>query len=75
MKISAYYDPPAGPPSDAPDLAEIMAQLARPCDLFASTLSPPELLGSQLLSFGRPLVLRTGNTSDGPSSSLFLDRP
>jgi len=73
--IAAYYDPPPGPAPAAPDLAALMAQLAHPCDLFASTLSPPELLGPQLLSFGRPLVLRTGNTPDGPSSSLYLDRP
>jgi hypothetical protein len=75
LEIEAFYDPPPGPPPPVPDLAAIMAQLDHPCDLFASTSSPPELLGSQLLSFGRPLVLRTGNTPDGPSSSLFLDRP
>jgi hypothetical protein len=75
LEIAAYYDPPPGPPPEVPDLEAIMAQLAQPCDLLASTSSPPELLGSQLLSFGRPLVLRTGNTPDGPSSSLFLERP
>ncbi len=75
MEIAAYYDPPPGPAPDVPDLAAIMSQLHHPCDLFASTLSPPELLGQQLLSFGRPLVMRTGNTPDGPSSSLFLERP
>lgn len=75
MEIAAYYDPPPGPPPEVPDLATVMAQLNQPCDLFASTSSPPELLGSQLLSFGRPLVMRTGNTPDGPSSSLFLERP
>ncbi len=75
MEIAAYYDPPPGPVPDLPDLAAIMAQLDHPCDLFASTLSPPEPLGQQLLNFGRPLVMRTGNTPDGPSSSLFLERP
>jgi len=75
LDIAAYYDPPPGAAPQVPDLAAIMGQLSHPCDLFESTLSPPELLGSQLLSFGRPLVLRTGNTPDGPSSSLFLERP
>lgn len=75
LEIAAFYDPPPGPPPEVPDLATVMAQLAQPCDLFASTSSPPELFGSQLLNFGRPLVLRTGNTPDGPSSSLILERP
>lgn len=75
LEIAAYYDPPPGPPPELPDLAAVMAQLAQPCDLFASTSSPRKLLGPQLLSFGRPLVLRTGNTPDGPSSSLILERP
>jgi hypothetical protein len=74
VEISAYYHPSQDPAPDVPDLAAIMAQLDHPRGLLAS-LSPPELLGPQLLSFGRPLVLRTGNTSDGLSSSLFLDRP
>jgi hypothetical protein len=75
LEIAAYYDPPPGPTPDLPDLAAIMAQLDHPCDLFASTASPPEPLGQQLLNFGRPLVMRTGNTPDGPSSRLFLERP
>ncbi|MEA3015808.1 MAG: hypothetical protein QOI38_530 [Sphingomonadales bacterium] len=75
LEIAAYYDPPPGRAPGVPDLAAIMSQLDHPCDLFASTLSPPELLGQQLLSFGRPLVMRTGATPDGPSSSLFLERP
>jgi len=74
IDIAAYYVPPPGPAPDAPDLAAIMAQLAHPCDLLASTSSPPHLLGAQSLSFGRPLVLRTDNPPDGPSSSLFLDQ-
>lgn len=74
LEIAAYYDPPPGPVPDVPDLAVIMAQLDHRCDLFESTASPPELLGQPLLSFGRPLVLRTGNTPDGPSSTLFLER-
>ena len=49
-----------------------MAQLDEPRTLFASTLSPPEPLPSQLLSFGRPLVLRTETTPAGPSSNLVL---
>lgn len=75
LEIAAYYDPPPGPVPAIPDLGAIMAQLDHPCDLFASTLSPPEPLGQQLLNFGRPLVMRTGNTPDGPSSSLILERP
>lgn len=75
LEIAAYYDPPDEPVADVPDLAAILAQLDHPCDLFASTLSPQKPLGEQLLTFGRPLVLRTGNTPDGPSSSLILERP
>lgn len=75
LAFAAYYDPPAAPAPDVPDLAAILGQLDHPCDLFDSTLSPPELLGPRLLSFGRALVLRTGNTPDGPSSSLILERP
>jgi hypothetical protein len=71
MKISAYYVPP-DPAPEAPDLAAVMAQLDHPGELLAS-LSPRKLLPEQILSFGRPLVLRTGTTPDGPSSSLFLD--
>jgi hypothetical protein len=75
LEIAAYYDPAPGPVPDVPDLAAILAQLETPCDLFASTQSPPEPLGEQLLNFGRPLVMRTGDTPDGPSSSLILERP
>lgn len=75
LEIAAYYDPPPGPVAEIPDLAQLMAQLDHPCDLFASTMSPPEALGQQLLNFGRPLVMRTDDTPDGPSSSLILERP
>ncbi|HEX9945972.1 MAG TPA: hypothetical protein VGA98_00370 [Allosphingosinicella sp.] len=75
LTFAAYYDPPAGPTPDVPDLAAILGQLDHPCDLLDSTLSPPEPLGPRLLSFGRALVLRTANTPDGPSSSLILERP
>jgi len=74
IDIAAYYVPPSAAAPDAPDLAAIMAQLTHPCDLLASTSSPPQLLGAQSLSFGRPLVLRTDTPPDGPSSSLFLDQ-
>ncbi|HEV2817345.1 MAG TPA: hypothetical protein VGW40_09025 [Allosphingosinicella sp.] len=74
IDIAAYYVPPSGPAPDAPDLAAIMAQLAHPCRLIGSLSSPPHPLGAQSLSFGRPLVLRTDNPPEGPSSSLFLDR-
>lgn len=60
-------------PATLPDLASLMGQLnLPPRDLFASTESPLELLPSQLLSFGRPLVLRTSQTSHGPSSLLLM---
>jgi hypothetical protein len=49
-----------------------MAQLDHPRTLYASTVSPPEPLPSQLLSFGRSLVLRTDSTPDGPSSCLVM---
>ncbi|MEA3061793.1 MAG: hypothetical protein QOJ94_1574 [Sphingomonadales bacterium] len=74
LDFAAFYDPPAGPVADMPDLAAILGQLDHPCDLFASTLSPPAPLGPRHLSFGRPLVLRTADTPDGPSSSLILER-
>lgn len=70
-------------PTTPPDFAALMGQLnGAPRDLFASTESPPELLPSQLLSFGRPLTVRTtqtsigqtsiGQTSSGPSSLLLI---
>lgn len=59
-------------PAEPPEFAALMAQLDHPRTLFASTVSPPEPLPSQLLSFGRSLVLRTGSTPDGPSSSLLM---
>jgi len=72
LDVEAFYDPPAGPVPEVPDLAEVMAQLDHPRDILESTLSPPELLPSQLLTYGRPLVLRTSRTPEGSSSSLFL---
>jgi hypothetical protein len=70
IELAAYWNglDPAAPP----EFADLMAQLDHPRALFASTLSPPEPLPSQLLSFGRPLVLRTDTTPDGPSSCLVM---
>lgn len=60
-------------PADVlPEFGVVMDQLTRPRDLFASTTSPPELLPSQLMSFGRPLTLRTAETADGPTSLLMM---
>ena len=56
-----------------PEFGAVMDQLNHPRDLFADTrIAPPELLPSQLLSLGKPLVLRTGDTPDGPSSLLMM---
>lgn len=70
IELEAYWDDldPARPP----EFAALMDQLDHPRTLFASTVSPPEPLPSQLLSFGRGLVLRTDSTPDGPSSSLVM---
>lgn len=71
IALTAYAD--RLDPATPPDLAALMGQLnSTPRDLFASTESPLELLPSQLLSFGRPLTLRTSQTSNGPSSLLLM---
>lgn len=70
IELTAYWN--GLDPARPPEFAELMAQLDHPRTLFASTLSPPEPLPSQLLSFGRSLVLRTETTPDGPSSSLLM---
>lgn len=70
IELAAYWNDldPARPP----EFADLMAQLDHPRTLYASTVSPPEPLPSQLLSFGRSLVLRTDSTPDGPSSCLVM---
>ena len=70
VELAAYWDglDPATPPA----FADLMAQLDHPRTLFASTVEPREPLPSQLLSFGRGLVLRTETTPDGPSSHLLM---
>ncbi|EJL30123.1 hypothetical protein PMI01_03240 [Caulobacter sp. AP07] len=79
LTLDAYYQPvvddsppSADGPPEPPDLADILAQLDRPVTPLASTLSPIEPLGVQPLTYGRPLTLRTLETAEGPSSSLFL---
>jgi len=72
LEVEAFYDPPSPAAKDVPDLADVIAQLAHPRDPLDSTISPPEVLPSQLLTFGRPLVLRTSQTPEGSSSVLFL---
>ena len=59
LDIRAY----AAPLPATPTFADIIDQLNHPRDLFASTASPPELLPPQLLSFGRPLTVRTTGSS------------
>lgn len=60
-------------PADAlPEFGTLMAQLGTPRALHASTHNPPELLPSQLMSLGKPLVLRTADTPDGPTSLLMM---
>jgi hypothetical protein len=70
IEVAAYWD--GLDPAVTPEFADLMAQLDHPRTLFASTISPPDPLPSQLLSFGRPLVLRTETTPDGPSSNLVM---
>ncbi|AQR73144.1 hypothetical protein [Sphingomonas sp. LM7] len=70
IEVAAHWD--GLDPAKPPEFAALMAQLDHPRTLFASTLSPPEPLPSQLLSFGRGLVLRTDSTPDGPSSCLVM---
>jgi hypothetical protein len=70
IEIAAYWN--GLDPAVTPEFGAVMAQLDHPRALFESTLSPPEPLPSQLLSFGRPLVLRTEATPDGPSSTLVM---
>jgi hypothetical protein len=68
IELAGYWDhlDPAVPP----ELAALLGQLDHPRTLFASTVSPPDPLPPQLLSFGRPLVLRT--ETGGPSSCLVM---
>ncbi len=70
IELAAYWDGLG--PTEPPEFAALMAQLDHPRTLFESTVLPAEPLPSQLLSFGRSLVLRTDNTPDGPSSSLVM---
>ncbi|HEX6660521.1 MAG TPA: hypothetical protein VF067_01455, partial [Sphingomicrobium sp.] len=72
LKLQAYYDAAAGPVPQIADLAVIMAQLDNPRDLLASTVAPTEPLADPQLTLGQALIVRTSNTEDGPSSSLFL---
>lgn len=71
LEVRAFWDP-ASSAGAIPDLADIVAQLDHPRDALESTMSPAEVLPAQLLSFGRPLILKTSRTPDGPSSLLFL---
>jgi hypothetical protein len=66
LELAAYWN--GLDPKETPEFGEVMAQLAHPRTLFEATVSPPQPLPSQLLSFGRPLVLRTASTPTGPSS-------
>ncbi len=78
LTLETYYapsvagSPPADAPPELPDLADILAQLDNSVTPLASTLSPVEPLGVQPLTYGRPLTLRTSETAEGSSSSLFL---
>ena len=71
IDFTAYWNGLAA--DTAPEFGAVMDQLNHPRDLFADTrIAPPELLPSQLLSLGKPLVLRTADTPDGPSSQLIM---
>lgn len=78
LEVDAFYHPlpnsGAGVPTLAavPTLADVVAQLDHVREPLDSILSPPEVLPSQLLTFGRPLILRTSRTPSGRSSVLFL---
>ena len=70
IDLIAYWDGLG--PSVVPTLAAVMDQLNHPRDLFADTRTPSEMLPSQLMNLGKPLVLRTAQTPDGPSSLLMM---
>ena len=72
LDVAVFYHPVDGVPPEAPNLADVMAQLGHQRDPLDSALSPPQVLPPQLLTFGRPLTLRTSQTPDGSSSVLFL---
>jgi len=75
VAIAAYYVP--APPGAAvtmiADLADVVAQMNSPQMLFASTVSPPQVLPPLTLQYGVPLTVRTQLTSTGSSSFLFLN--
>jgi hypothetical protein len=75
LEFNCFYEASAGPVADIPDLAVVMDQLRTERGLLASTIAPQEPLPDQTLSFGRPLVVRTSQTEEGPSSSLFVAGP
>jgi hypothetical protein len=68
IELAAYWS--GLDPAVPPELGDLLGQLEHPRILFASTLSPPEPLPPQLLSFARPLVLRTETA--GSSSTLVM---
>lgn len=70
IELAAYWG--ALDPAKTPDFAALMAQLTHPRTLFESTVPPRSPLPSQLLSFGRSLVVRTAETPGGPSSDLVM---
>jgi hypothetical protein len=72
LTLQAYYQAPAGPAPEIADLALVMAQLQHPRDLLAKTVAPTETLPNPQLTLGQALVVRTSETEEGPSSSLFL---
>lgn len=59
-------------PKTTPEFGAAMTQLLHPRQLFASTAAPVAPLPAQQLAFGRPLILRTAKTPDGPSSCLIM---
>jgi len=75
LELKCFYEAPAGTVPGIPDLATVMDQLGTERGLLASTVAPPDPLPDQTLSFGRPLIVRTSQTDEGPSSSLFLAAP
>jgi hypothetical protein len=72
VEIAAFYHPGPGAAPAIPDLAAVFGQLAHPAPLWRSTVGAGAPLPATVLSFGRPLVVRTEDTPDGPSSSLLL---
>jgi len=75
VEIAAFYHPGPGATPAIPDLAAVFGQLAHPAPLWRSTIGAGAPLPATVLSFGRPLVVRTEDTPDGPSSSLLLGQP